>query len=201
MAILKREYFYNPDILYLSQDLLGKYLFTKINGVLTGGIIIETEAYKGPHDRASHGYNNRRTKRTEVLFQKGGVCYVYLIYGIYSLLNFVTNSEGIPNGILIRAIYPIVGIEEMMKRRKTSKMIKNLCSGPGTLTMALGIDRSFNGFPLNKPPIWVEDRNVVPLKEEIIVGPRIGIDYAGEDAKLPWRFRWMPTFDIGSKYS
>lgn len=200
MKTLNKEYFLNPDILFLSKDLLGKFLFTKINGVLTGGIIIETEAYKGPEDKASHGYNNRRTKRTETLFQEGGVCYIYLIYGIYSLFNIVTNRAGIPNGILIRAIHPIFGVEEMMKRRKT-QVFKNLASGPGTLTIALGIDRSLNGFPLGKPPIWVEDRGVIPDKKEIIIGPRIGVDYAGEDSTLPWRFRWVTIFDNDNKYS
>lgn len=138
---------------------------------MTGGYIIETEAYKGPEDKASHAYNNRRTKRTEVMFQKGGICYVYLCYGMHHLLNVVTNQENIPHAILIRGIYiPDKG-----------KII-----GPGNVTKALGVDMHYNGESLLSDKIWIEERE--KIKGEIVASPRVGIDYAGEDAKLPWRF-------------
>jgi DNA-3-methyladenine glycosylase len=188
MKILPLKYYQSSDVLALAKDLLGKYLFTQLGTHLTGGMIIETEAYRGPEDRASHAYGNRKTKRTSVMFQSGGICYIYLVYGIHYLLNVVTNVDGIPHAVLIRALAPMVGIEEMQNRRGITTT-KILSSGPGTLTQALGIDLTLNGFPLNRPPIWIEDRGTLIKEEEIVIGPRIGISYAGEDAFLPWRFR------------
>lgn len=166
--ILKSDFYLHDDVVFLSKELLGKYIFTRINGKVRGGYIIETEAYRGPEDRASHAYNNRRTKRTEVMFKKGGVCYVYLCYGIHHLLNVVTNNEGVPHAILIRGIY----------------MDKGKVIGPGNVTKALGVNMSFNGEPLSGNTIWIEERE--KIKGKIVASPRIGIDYAGEDAKLPW---------------
>ncbi|MBA3958512.1 MAG: DNA-3-methyladenine glycosylase [Parachlamydiaceae bacterium] len=184
--MLPREYYLNPDVLFLSRDLIGKYLMTKIGPTVTGGMITETEAYRAPNDRASHAYNNRRTKRTETMFQEGGICYVYKCYGIHSLFNIVTNGEDFPHAILIRAIQPKIGIEEMLKRRHKTEVSSGLASGPGTLTQALGITTAHNELPLTGPTIWLEDRNV--KIENIKTGPRIGVEYAQEDALLPWRF-------------
>lgn len=189
MTILPIEYYRHHDVLYLSRDLLGKCLMTQIGSHLTGGMIIETEAYRGPEDRASHAYNNRRTKRTETMFQQGGVCYVYQCYGIHSLFNVITNEAGIPHAILIRAIKPMFGLEEMLRRRhKKTASDRILTGGPGTLTQALGITTRHNGLLLNKPPIWIEDRGYVVPAEAVKTTARIGIDYAKEDALLPWRF-------------
>jgi DNA-3-methyladenine glycosylase len=189
MGIIPLTFYKNSDVLYLAKNLLGKYLLTKFEGVVTGGIIMETEAYRGPEDRASHAYGNRRTKRNEAMFQEGGVCYIYIVYGIHLLFNVVTNVAEIPHAILIRAIKPEVGIEEMLKRRKKTKLDKTLAAGPGSLSQALGIDRSSNGLPLDKPPIWIEDRGIVIKTQDVLMGPRKGIAYAGEDALLPWRYR------------
>ena len=115
---LKRSFYLNEDVVRLSRDLLGKVLCTKIQGKYTSGIITETEAYAGVIDRASHAYNNRRTKRTEIMYHKGGVAYVYLCYGIHNLFNVVTNVEGIPHAILIRGIEPFDGIKHILMRRK-----------------------------------------------------------------------------------
>lgn len=186
--LLPQEYYQNEDVVFLSKDLLGKYLFTCIDGEITGGMIIETEAYCGPEDRASHAHRGRRTNRNEVMYWEGGISYVYQCYGIHSLLNVVTNSKEIPHAILIRAIKPIWGIEVMLKRRHKHKLDKTVAGGPGTLTQALGITRAYNGLPLTGPQIWIEDGLVIP-ENEIISGPRVGIDYAGEDAHKPWRFR------------
>lgn len=189
MAILSQDYYKHQDVVFLSKDLLGKHLYTRINGHLTGGIITETEAYKGPEDRASHAYNYRRTKRNEVMYHEGGKAYVYICYGIHSLFNVVTNVEGIPHAILIRAIEPTEGIEWMMKRRNKQTQDRTLTSGPGTLSQALGISHAQNGLSLTGPEIWIEDHGMEIPHTKIIKGPRVGIDYAGEDAFLPWRFR------------
>lgn len=187
--ILSRDYYINDDVVFLSQDLLGKFLYTDFDGVLTGGMIVETEAYRGPDDRASHAYGFRRTPRNEVMYDQGGVCYIYRCYGIHSLFNVVTNQAEIPHAILIRAIQPEEGQEWMLKRRKKQKVERSLTAGPGSMSQALGIDTKFNGMLLNDSNIWIEDRGVKINPEAILAGPRVGIDYAGSDALLPWRFR------------
>ncbi len=188
-AKLNLSFYQQDDVVAISQQLLGKYLFTYFDHVLTGGMIIETEAYRAPEDQASHAYGLRRTKRTEVMYQAGGVCYVYLCYGIHSLFNVITNQEGIPHAILIRAIQPLVGIETMLNRRNKQKVDKTLIQGPGALSQALGITLNANGLSLLGSQIWIEDRGVQINENEIVTSPRVGVDYAGEDALLPWRFR------------
>lgn len=183
MTILPRDFYLQEDVTSLAKQLLGKWLMTNINGKLAGGMIIETEAYKGAEDKACHAYNNRRTKRTEVMFYDGGISYVYLCYGMHNLFNVVTNKKNTPHAILVRALKPEIGIETMKIRRKTEK---NLTSGPGTLCEALAIDRTHNASPLTMSPIWIEDRNFTP--KDIQSSPRIGVSYAKEDALLPWRF-------------
>lgn len=180
------DYYLTDDVLGLSQDLLGKCLITHIDGKLTGGIIVETEAYRGPNDRASHAFNNRRTKRNEMMYSAGGVCYTYLCYGIHTLFNVITNKREIPHGILIRSIEPIWGIDTMLIRRGKQALNFALTSGPGSLSKALGITIQHNGEDLTGRTIWIEDHGITP--HEIIETPRIGVDYAGEDAHLPWRF-------------
>lgn len=185
---LKASYYQNPDVVSLAKDLIGKTLCTRIGGVLTAGIITETEAYAGVGDRASHAYGNRRTARTEVMYGRGGLSYVYLCYGIHRLFNIVTNVADVPHAVLIRAIYPIEGIPEILKRRGTG-MSPNVCVGPGKVTQALGIDLLHNNVSLGGNVVWVRDdgRQIDP--QHITVGPRIGVDYAGDDAQLPYRFR------------
>lgn len=157
---------------------------TSFDGNLTGGMIIEVEAYKGAEDKACHAYKNRRTKRTEAMFASGGHAYVYFCYGIHHLFNIVTHKENTPHAILIRALKPTHGIETMIKRRKK----KNLTDGPATLTQALGIHTSHTGLSLTSNEIWLEDRGITIPKNQIIATPRIGIDYAEEDRMLPYRF-------------
>lgn len=186
--ILPNSYYLSNDTLFLARDLLGKSLLTQIDGSLTGGIIVETEAYLGSDDRASHAYNHRRTKRNEAMYAAGGIAYVYLCYGIHFMFNIVTHGKDHPHAILIRAIHPTTGIETMLKRRKKPYISKILTSGPGTLTQALGITTLQNNTPLTGPLIWLEDRNHSFKNDEVIATPRIGIDYAGVDALKPWRF-------------
>lgn len=186
MPSLPLTYFRNPDVTFLARDLLGKTLFASIDGVVTGGIITETEAYAGPEDKASHAYGGRRTARTEVMFHRGGKVYVYLCYGIHHLLNIVTGDLDIPHAVLIRAICPQIGIEHMKARRK-SKDLSKLSSGPGVLCQALGITREHNGLSLEGPTLWIEEGENISV-DMIQQSPRIGIDYAQEWRDRPWRF-------------
>jgi DNA-3-methyladenine glycosylase len=186
---LPLSFYQREDVVKIASELLGKCIFTQIDNQITGGIIIETEAYKGVEDRACHAYNYRRTKRTEVMYQNGGVTYVYLCYGIHHLLNVVTHTEGIPHAVLIRSILPSFGIATMLKRRKKTLLDSKLTSGPGSVCKALGIDLSYNALPLNSSCIWITNSDISVNKANIYQGPRIGVDYAGSDALLPWRFK------------
>lgn len=185
---LTASFFLRPDVVGISRDLLGKSLFTRINrSAVTGGIIVETEGYAGPHDRASHAYNNRFSRRTEVMYRRGPVAYVYLCYGLHWLFNIITNIEGIPHAVLIRAIQPVKGIKLMLKRRRKSRVDCRLTSGPGALSQALGICGRHSGLSLLGREIWLED-GIKVSPETICASPRIGVSYAGKDAYLPWRF-------------
>ena len=187
---IPESYFHNQDVLFLAEDLIGKYLFTNIEGQLCGGIITETEAYQGVTDRACHAFGGRRTARNEVMYAQGGVIYVFLCYGIHHLLNFVTNQEGIPDAILIRSILPTHGEELILQRTGKTRITPTSMQGPGRVSKALGITTQHNGNTLPSDMIWLEDRQLAISKEEILRTPRIGIDYAGEDALLPYRFVW-----------
>jgi len=189
MKKIGRDFYLREDVVNISKELIGKFLVTRFNGKLTSGMIIETEAYNGSMDKASHAYNFRRTARNEVMYGVGGASYVYLCYGIHHLFNIVTNKKDVPHAVLIRAILPKDGVETMLKRRKLKTITKKVSDGPGTLSQALGIKTNHSGTPLNSELIWVEDRNINFKKSEIEAGPRIGVDYAGKDALLPYRFR------------
>ena len=185
---LPRSFYARPDVVKIAKDLLGKYLFTNIDGCLSGGMIVETEAYSGENDKACHSHLGRRTKRTEIMYQKGGLAYVYLTYGIHYLFNVVTNVEGNADAVLIRAIEPVEGVEWMLERRNMEKVAYRLTAGPGVLSQAMGISKEHYGLELTGNTIWVEDRGRRLKEEEIEDRPRVGIAYAGKDAWLPWRF-------------
>lgn len=185
---LQRSFYADKDVVKLAKKLVGKRLCTIIDGKYTSGIITETEAYAGVTDKASHAYGGRLTERTKIMFDEPGTAYVYLCYGIHHLFNIVTNKKGIPHAILIRAIKPDEGIEYMMERRKKLKVDKTFSSGPGTVSQALGILTKHSGKSLLDNEIWVEETGIKIPEKEIVAGPRIGVDYAGEDAKLPYRF-------------
>jgi len=272
--MLSRSFFIKDDTIKITKELLGKFLITNIDGQgFTGGMIVEAESYLGPFDKASHGYNNHRSKRNESLYKEGGIAYVYFCYGMYYLFNIVTNKIDIPHGILIRAIEPTIGIDIMLKRKRNrikqkgillnshenyennaknkiynndllNKTIQNsfsknkisngdlldlkitthtninyinrITSGPGLVSIALGIDLRHNGtvicvdddfknkknaMPVSKDQnnnntainkkleIWVEDRGITVPEEDIVSTARIGVDYAKEHASLPWRFK------------
>ena len=185
---LVTEFYLRNDVVAISRELLGKVLCTDINGVRTEAIITETEAYAGIADKASHAYGDRRTKRTEPMYGPGGTAYVYLCYGIHHLFNVVTNDEGVPHAVLVRAGKPVEGLDEILLRRNRVKVDKTLMGGPGTVSQALGIKTDMTGTSLRGRRIWIEDRGMTVLDKDISVGPRVGVDYAEEDAARPYRF-------------
>ena len=192
---LSADYYLNENAVAVAQDLLGKVLYTNIDGQVSAGIIVETEAYMGVKDKASHAYGGRRTNRTATMYQRGGVSYVYLCYGMHHLFNVITSIEDDPHAVLIRAIEPLMGKELMEERRNMPATKATISSGPGSAAKALGIDRSFNNKSLTEGEVWIEDHQIRYSPEEIAATPRVGIAYAKEHALLPWRF-----FVIGNKY-
>ena len=188
---LEAAYFLDEDVVSLSRSVLGKYLVTNIDNVKTSGMIVETEAYKAPEDKACHAYLNKRTDRTKVMFYQGGHCYVYLCYGIHHLFNIVTGPEDVAHAILIRAIEPAEGIEIMQKRRGRPNLTPQLTAGPGIASKALGITTQYTGLSIvdNYAPIWIEDRGQLIPPDQIIASPRVGVGYAEECALWDWRFR------------
>lgn len=188
-GLITKDYYQNPDILFLAKDLLGKFLHTNLDGQHCIGKIVETEAYKAPEDKASHAYQNLRTKRTDIMFSKGGHAYVYLCYGIHSMVNVVSGPNNQAHAILIRAIEPIKNIEIMKQRVKTKKKDILLGSGPGNVCKAMGIHTKHNGQELYKNEnLWIEDYEEPIANKNIIKSPRVGIAYAKEWATKPWRF-------------
>ncbi len=186
---LESDFYLRTNVLQITSELIGKFLVTNIDGQLTSGMIIEAEAYNGVIDKASHAYGGKRTKRNEIIYADGGTSYVYLCYGIHHLFNVVTNKKDTPHAILIRGVVPVDGIDAILERRMQDTVSKKTASGPGTLSVALGINTSHSGLSLDDNQIWLEDRGIVFKKKDILTSPRIGVDYAGEDAKLPYRFR------------
>jgi DNA-3-methyladenine glycosylase len=182
---LPNSFYQRQNVTTIAKELIGKVLVTNVNNKLTSGIIVETEAYSYK-ERGCHAFKGM-TPRNKVMFEEGGVTYVYLCYGIHHLFNVVTNQKDKADAVLIRALEPLVGQSIMQERMKT-KSLNKITSGPGKLTKALGIDRNHNGLFLQNHEIWIEEGSSRVLAKSILASPRIGIDYAGEDAKLPWRF-------------
>jgi len=186
---LPREFYTRPNVLTVARELLGKLLVVpSAMGRRVSGIIVETEAYRGPHDRAAHSYGGRRTKRTETMYGMGGTAYVFFVYGMYNQFNVVTNVQDAPHAVLIRALEPVEGTE-VMRRRRHNQPDHNLTNGPGKLCIALGIDRKLDGADLLGNKVWIEEDEKVS-HARIASGPRIGIDYAAEWVNKPWRF-WI----------
>jgi DNA-3-methyladenine glycosylase len=188
MAKLPYSFYQEEDVNQLAISLLGKQLFTLVEGELTGGTIVETEAYKGIIDKASHAYGGRLTDRTKVMYEPGGCSYVYLCYGIHHLFNVVTAGRHTPHAVLIRGLEPTVGLEIMLRRRKMTTLKPNLTAGPGALAKALAIDRTLNSKDLMGEEIWIEDNQIRYAPDEIAAVPRIGVAYADDHALLPWRY-------------
>jgi len=189
-SALPKAFYAREDVLAVARDLLGRVLVVPDRGGgRVSGIIVETEAYRGPEDRASHAFGGRRTARTETMYGPGGTAYVYFVYGMYHQFNVVTNAVDVPHAILVRALEPLEGIERM-RRRRGRRETERLASGPGKLCIALGIDRSLDRADLAGPRVWIEEGPRRVPSSAIARGPRVGIDYAGPWAKRPWRF-WI----------
>jgi DNA-3-methyladenine glycosylase len=188
------SFYLRDSVTQIAKELIGCKLCSFKDGVLTSGVIVETEAYEGITDKASHAYNNRRTSRTEIMFQEGGLAYVYLCYGMHHLFNVVTNINGIPHAVLIRAIYPTEGIETMKQRTGKKQINFKATNGPGKLSKALGIHISDTGESLTGNTIWIEKSKLHINEKDIIAEPRIGVDYAEEDALLPYRYYLNPYY-------
>ena len=187
MGKLPKYFYQREDVLTIAEELLGKLLVTRFEGQLSSGRIIETEAYAGVSDRASHAFGGKLTNRTAPLYEPGGISYVYLCYGIHHLFNVVTHKKGTPHAVLIRAVEPIEGID-IMQQRIPNSPLSTLGRGPGKLSRALGIHTRHTGMGLQGKELFIYDDGCSYSKNQIQRYPRIGVDYAGEDALLPYRF-------------
>lgn len=183
---LPESFYLEPDVVKIAKNLLGKFLVTNLGDGLTSGMIVETEAYSW-RERGCHAFQGKRTRRNEAMFASGGVSYVYLCYGMYELFNVVTNEQNVAEAVLIRALQPTEGQEIMLKRYGV-KNLKRITSGPGKLTKALGITRAQNLFDLKGDKVWIEDRGVLIKPSQREASARIGLNFGGSDAVLPWRF-------------
>lgn len=188
MKKLDHRFYDREDVVMIARQLLGKILVTVQDGILTSGRIVETEAYEGEIDKASHAYGGRRTGRTEVIFGEPGRAYVYLCYGIHHLFNVVSNSRNVPHAILIRALEPLQGIDVMLKRMNKPVHDNSLTRGPGNVSKALGITTKDTGTDLLGDRIYIEDDGLRYPASDILKSERIGVDYAGEHASLHYRF-------------
>jgi DNA-3-methyladenine glycosylase len=187
---LPRDFYTHPDVVAVARRLIGRLLVVPArNGQRVSGIIVETEAYQGPEDRASHAFGGRRTLRTETMYAQGGTAYVYFVYGMYYQFNVVTAGVDVPHAVLVRALEPIEGLPLMRRRRRRGGTDRSLTSGPGKLCIALGIDRRLDRADLLSDRIWLEEGRAVPASR-IACGPRVGIDYAEAWVRRRWRF-WL----------
>lgn len=197
-GILDNEFYRRTDTIQIARDLLGKVLVTNVDGQTTAGMIVETEAYNGAEDKACHAFGRRFTERTKVMYMEGGAAYVYLCYGLHHLFNIVTNIADTPHAVLIRAAEPLVGIETMLQRTGKIKLDNTLTKGPGNMSKAFGIQKLHTGLLLNTEALFIARPEYATVKygislplvtaTDIVTTPRIGVDYAGEDALLPYRF-------------
>ena len=188
MNKLPPDFYNRTDVVKIAKELIGKVLVTHFGGHITSGRIVETEAYAGEGDRASHAYGGRRTRRTEIMYGEAGSAYVYLCYGIHHLFNVVTNRRDIPHAILVRALEPLHGIDTMLYRTGKKKADHTLTKGPGNVSKALGIFTQHTGWSLFSDELFIASDGFAPGKKDIITSARIGVDYAGDDASRPYRF-------------
>ncbi len=185
---LDKSFYDRKDVVKIARELLGKVLVTIVDGIRTSGRIVETEAYAGFDDRASHAYGGRRTERSEHLYGAPGTVYVYICYGMHHLFNVITNKINVPHGVLIRALEPLEGVEYMLERTGKLTADYTLTKGPGNLSRAMGMSKLNSGTNVFSEEIFIEDDGLRYKKDQIIVTKRIGVDGAGKDAELPYRF-------------
>ena len=188
MKKLSIAFYQRKDVVEIAKDLLGKIVVTNIGGKITSGRIVETEAYVANVDKASHAYNGKRTLRNEAMYAAAGAIYVYICYGMHNMLNIVTNDLNVPDAILIRALEPIKGIEIMLERTGKIMLDNTLTKGPGNVAKAMGISKNITGLMVGEKIINIYKDDFSFLQDEIGTSKRIGIDGAGTDAELPYRF-------------
>jgi len=187
---LPLTFFQRPDVLTIARELLGKHVFTCLDGELTGGRIVETEAYRHEGDPSITLHLQRKAKQAQALYQPGGHAYLYTVYRVHTLFNLTVSDAAHPDAVLIRAIEPLVGIDVMQRRRGLAQVARNLTAGPGVLSQALGLTPALNGELLIGPRIWVEDAGETIAADNVLASSRVGLEYAGAEAvALPWRFR------------
>lgn len=201
MHRLDHSFYERDDVVKIAQELLGKIIVTKFDRALTSARIVETEAYAGVIDRASHAFGGRRTARTEVMYAFAGTAYVYLCYGIHHLFNVVTNKKDIPHAILIRAAEPMQGIKTMLQRTGKRNLDYTLTKGPGNVSKALGIYTHHTGLSLLSKELFIAEDDYILPKKCVIATPRIGVDYAGDDAALAYRFFIKDNMYVSGKKS
>jgi DNA-3-methyladenine glycosylase len=187
---LHLRFFQRPDVLTVARELLGKHVFTCVEGEMTGGRIVETEAYRHEGDPSITLHLQRKRKQAEALYQPGGHAYLYTVYRVHTLFNITVNEAAYPDTVLIRAIEPLQGLDVMLRRRGLTKVARNLTAGPGVLSQALGLTPALNGELVTGPRIWFEDAGETSADDNVLASSRVGLEYAGEEAvALPWRFR------------
>jgi len=189
------SFYDRKDVVKIAEELLGKIIVTNIDGFFTSGRIVETEAYVGITDKASHSFSGKRTSKNEHMYSAPGTAYIYICYGMHQMMNIVTNEKEIPDAVLIRAIEPLEGIDIMLQRTKKDHADKTLTRGPGNVGKALGIFKHHSGLHLLDEQIYLLDDGQKISKENIGVSKRIGVESAGPDGLLPYRF-----FVKGNKY-
>jgi DNA-3-methyladenine glycosylase len=195
MKKLPVQFYDRDDVVQIARDLLGKILITKFEGIVTSGVIVETEAYIGLTDKASHSFGGKRTARNEHMYATSGIAYVYICYGMHHLFNVVTNKKDVPDAVLIRAVEPLQGIDTMLQRTGKLKLDNTLTKGPGNVGKALGISKNHSGLNLLGNKIFIADNNIDFREDEIGTSKRIGVESAGAAALYPYRF-----FVKGNKY-
>lgn len=184
------DFYQRPDVLQIARELLGKHLYTNINGVITAGRVVETEAYRHEGDHSLALHLQRKRRQAQGLYQPGGHAYIYTVYDRHALFNLTTHDAAHPDAVLIRAVEPLVGIEEMLRRRGLGALVRGLTAGPGVLSQALGISPALSGTALNGDALWFEDHGEPVADADVLASARVGLAYAGpEAAGLPWRFR------------
>jgi len=187
---LPLSFYQRSDVLQIARELLGKHLYTEIDGVLTAGRIVETEAYRHEGDRSLALHLQRKRHQARGLYQPGGHAYIYTVYRRYALCNLTTHDAEHPDAVLIRAVEPTLGIEAMLRRRSLPAPARALTAGPGVMSQALGITPALSGVLLTGPQLWIEDHGEEVEAANITASARVGLEYAGpEAAGLPWRFR------------